>query len=102
MSNFNKIDVKDLKLGTRFSAPVFFDDGESMFLAEEKTLKQYHLVAISRWKIPYLLTYGHVLTDDMIEELSELDEIVPISEIEDCEECEEVEDVDDVEELEEV
>ena len=57
---FNKIDCKELRLGMRFSAPVFFDDGENMFLGEEKAVKNYHIDAIQRWNIEYLLTYGHL------------------------------------------
>ena len=61
MKQFNVIDSATIKLGMRFSAPVFFDDGKHMFLAEGKSVKRYHLVAINRWKIPSFLTYGHVL-----------------------------------------
>lgn len=63
MRNFTKIDARDLRLGMRFSAPVFFDDGENMFLAEEKSVKAYHLAAIRRWNIKYFLTYGHLISD---------------------------------------
>ena len=45
---FNKIDAHEIKVGMRFSAPVFFDDGDSMFLAEEKSIKNYHIDAIQR------------------------------------------------------
>ncbi|WP_294430117.1 phosphohydrolase [uncultured Treponema sp.] len=60
---FNKIDCKEIKVGMRFSAPVFFDDGENMFLGEEKSVKNYHIDAIQRWGIKYLLTYGHLVSD---------------------------------------
>ncbi len=60
---FTKIDCKELKLGMRFSAPVFFDDGENMFLGEEKSVKNYHINAIQRWGIEYLLTYGQLVSD---------------------------------------
>lgn len=81
---FTKIDCKELKLGMRFSAPVFFDDGENMFLGEEKALKNYHINAIQRWNIEYLLTYGHLVTDGkkptsdslyMLEDLEEVEEL---------------------------
>ena len=80
---FTKIDCKELKLGMRFSAPVFFDDGENMFLGEEKAVKNYHINAIQRWKIDYLLTYGHLVTEGktaapdsiyMLEDLEEVEE----------------------------
>jgi len=60
---FSKLDCKEIKLGMRFSAPVFFDDGENMFLGEEKSIKNYHIDAIQRWNIKYLLTYGHLIGD---------------------------------------
>ena len=82
---FNKIDCKNIKLGMRFSAPVFFDDGENMFLGEEKAIKNYHIDAIQRWNIEYLLTYGHLLNEGknqaspdslyMLEDLEEVEEL---------------------------
>jgi hypothetical protein len=80
---FTKIDCKEIKLGMRFSAPVFFDDGENMFLGEEKAVKNYHINAIQRWNIEYLLTYGHLVLDDrsvdsgsiyMLDELEEVED----------------------------
>lgn len=83
--NFNKIDCKEIKVGMRFSAPVFFDDGENMFLSEEKSIKKYHIDAIQRWNIEHLLTYGHLVTDEknppdsdslyMLEDLEEVEEL---------------------------
>lgn len=88
--SFSKVNCSDIYLGERFSAPVFFDDGENMFLAEGKTVKPYHLVALKRWKVPYLLTYGRPLregsggefgdTEDIDEDFGVL-ESVPESEI---------------------
>lgn len=85
MKNFTRIDTSDLRLGMRFSAPVFFDDGENMFLAEAQSVKPYHLAAVERWNIKYLLTYGHLLGDGIsfrydepehdLEELEELEEV---------------------------
>ncbi|MCR4823051.1 MAG: phosphohydrolase [Treponema sp.] len=83
-AKFNRIDCKELKLGMRFSAPVFFDDGENMFLGEEKSIKNYHMDAIQRWKIDHLLTYGHLLEEGgiqdsdslyMLEDLEEVEEL---------------------------
>lgn len=82
-SSFKRIPISDIKLGIRFSSPVFFDDGENMFLAEGKSVKAYHLNTIKKWGIPYLLTYGHVLeegaifraSDDDFEELDALEEL---------------------------
>lgn len=81
---FNRIDCKEIKIGMRFSAPVFFDDGENMFLGEEKSIKKYHIDAIQRWNIGCLLTYGHLVTDGkevdsesiyMLEDVDELEEL---------------------------
>jgi hypothetical protein len=63
MNNFIKIKSSEVKEGMRFSAPVFFDDGKNMFLAEGKAAKRYHITALKRWSIPYLLTYGHPLSE---------------------------------------
>ncbi|MCI5524384.1 MAG: phosphohydrolase [Treponema sp.] len=57
----NKIDCNKIVPGVRFSAPVFFDDGQNMFLAANKPAKNYHVAALKRWKVPYLLTDGHQL-----------------------------------------
>jgi len=78
--NFIKIDSSLIKEGMRFSAPVFFDDGENMFLAEGKAAKAYHVAAIKRWNIPYLLTYGHEVTaknqaPEEVEDLEPLEEV---------------------------
>ena len=63
MRQFSKVDVSQIKLGIRFTAPVFFDDGKNMFLAEGKTAKNYHIQALKRWKIPFLLTFGKVINE---------------------------------------
>ncbi len=61
MGMLKKFDVSQVKLNMFFSAPVFFDDGKNMFLAAGKAMKAYHLAAIKRWKIPFLLTSGHAI-----------------------------------------
>lgn len=61
MGMLKKFDVSQVKLHMLFSAPVFFDDGKNMFLAAGKSMKAYHLAAIKRWKIPFLLTSGHAI-----------------------------------------
>ena len=66
MNNLVKIEPLTLKEGNIFSAPVFFDDGKNMFLAAGKSVKPYHLQALVRWKIPFLLTYGKLLTAEEI------------------------------------
>lgn len=94
MSNFIKIKSSEIKEGMRFSAPVFFDDGRNMFLAEGKAAKRYHITALKRWAIPYLLTYGHLLTDSgdaaaddrHIDDLQSVDELEPLDAEKDSEE----------------
>lgn len=58
MAIMKKIDPATAKLNMMFSAPVFFDDGKYMFLAAGKSIKPYHLLALKKWNIPYLLTSG--------------------------------------------
>lgn len=54
-----KIDCSRIKVGVVFSEPVYFDDGQNMFLAKNRPAKPYHVAALKRWKIPFLLTVGH-------------------------------------------
>jgi HD-GYP domain-containing protein (c-di-GMP phosphodiesterase class II) len=79
---FKKVFRNELSEGMRFSAPVFFDDGENMLLGKGVPLKSRELAALDRWKIPYVLTMGSVLADtqddssvDEPDELGELDEV---------------------------
>ena len=58
-----KVDCTSIKMGMRFSMPVFFDDGKNMFLAKRKSVKKYHINALTQWKIPFLLTAGEVLSE---------------------------------------
>jgi len=76
MSVLNKIATDTIFEGIVFSAPVFFDDGENMFLSAMSPAKHYHIMALKRWNIPYLLSSGHQIDisneDGSIEELEEL------------------------------
>ena len=56
-----RIEVTDIELNMIFSAPVFFEDGKNMFLAEGKAVKAYHLAALKKWKVPFLLTSGKAI-----------------------------------------
>lgn len=85
-----RIKSEELYEGMIFSAPLFFDDGVNMFLAKRKPLKRYHLDALRRWKIPFVLTYGTLYTDPSVELLDE--------EASDVEEFEEL--LEDIEEAE--
>ena len=83
MAGFLKLTQNYIIEGTRFSAPVFFDDGKNMFLAAGKPAKPYHLAALKNWNVPFLLTVGHVLSQAEIEtqtnaHLEDVDELEPI------------------------
>ncbi len=58
-----KIDCSRIKVGVVFSEPVYFDDGQNMFLAKNRPAKAYHVAALKRWKIPFLLTVGHEINN---------------------------------------
>lgn len=59
--DFEEINPKTLKLGMRFTEPVFFDDETNMFLAKEKSVKPYHINALKMWNIDVLLTKGRLI-----------------------------------------
>ena len=61
MDEFSRVSVDIIKVGVRFSEPVFFEDGENMFLPKNKPAKQRHIDVIHTWKVPYLLTQGEVI-----------------------------------------
>ena len=61
--SFQEYDASGLKLGMKFTAPVYFDDGENMFLAENCAIKPYHLQAVKQWGINVLLTFGKLTND---------------------------------------
>lgn len=108
-----RINSSDIRLGMRFTAPVFFDDGKNMFLAEKKPVKQYHINALERWAIPFLLTYGSVIeekgkapvattkaVESSVDSKSQFDESV-LDDAEDAvEELEELEELDSIDDAE--
>ena len=51
-----------IKPGVRFSEPVYFEDGKNMFLGAGKSAKAFHVSALKRWDIPFLVTAGTLLT----------------------------------------
>lgn len=61
MTSLRRIELSDIKLNMIFSAPVYFDDGKYMFLAEGKEVKPYHLAALKKWSVPYLLSRGQAI-----------------------------------------
>ena len=105
MKNFNEIKTSDLKLGMKYSAPVFFDDGTNMFLAENKPIKQFHLDAIKQWKIKKVVTYGRLIDSNNkgdLTENSDIDEPEELDELEEIEELEELEEPECPERIEEI
>jgi HD-GYP domain-containing protein (c-di-GMP phosphodiesterase class II) len=73
-----RVKTSDIKLGMRFSSPVFFDDGINMFLAERKPITTFHLSAIENWKIPYVITYGKIISNEDNLQTDEILELEPI------------------------
>ena len=61
LENSRRIEASDLVLGTRFSEPLFFDDGINMFLATNHPLRQHHLDSLYRWNITHVVTAGYEL-----------------------------------------
>ena len=58
-----RIACESITEGVRFSAPVYFNDGENMFLAANHAARKYHVAALKRWAIPFLWTDGELLED---------------------------------------
>lgn len=110
MANMQKVNCADIKLGMRFTMPVFFDDGKNMFLARKHTVKKYHVNALSNWNIPFLLTAGEVMNDEDAAKDKEIAMMAKrgtmaefdVEEIDEAEAVDEVEDLEEVEELEEI
>lgn len=55
------IDCSLIKLGIKFSAPVYFEDGKNMFLGANRPVKPFHMLALKRWPIPFLVTDGTII-----------------------------------------
>ncbi|MBP5359756.1 MAG: phosphohydrolase [Treponema sp.] len=55
----SRISCSEITEGVSYSSPVFFDDGKNMFLAPHQAAKKYHVRALDRWKVPFLVTAGH-------------------------------------------
>lgn len=59
-----RIPAKELKLGMKFSAPLFFDDGKNMFLPESWPITNILLSVLNRWNIEFVQTYGKEISAD--------------------------------------
>jgi len=82
-----KVFRNELEEGMRFTAPVFFDDGENMLVSRGVAIKTRELAALDRWKISFVLTAGKPVTDDsqlaaVEEEFAELDELEEFGDVE--------------------
>lgn len=58
MGEMKKVEKSRIKEGICFNKPVFFEDGENMFLAPNHPVKRYHMQALARWSVPFLLSEG--------------------------------------------
>lgn len=95
-----KVFRNELEEGMRFSAPVFFDDGENMLVSRGAPIKARELNALDRWKISFVLTAGvpvseETLFDKKEEEFASLDEVEELDEIEEISDGDEGVAVDD-------
>lgn len=73
MAVTTKIKCDQITEGVSYSAPVFFEDGVNMFLAANHPVKKYHILALSRWNVPFLVTAGKQLehTDSSAQNVEE-------------------------------
>lgn len=77
-----KIKVSDLKNGDRYSAPIFFDDGENMLLAKGIPVTDYEIDMLKNWRVQYVVTAGELIpegeevSDDEFGVLTEEDELI--------------------------
>lgn len=86
-----RIKCDEITEGVSYSSPVFFDDGRNMFLAPHQTAKKYHVKALSRWKVPFLVTAGHKEAASQVQAaspaaLETVDDFLDVEEIEEVEE----------------
>lgn len=86
-----KVFRNEITEGMRFSAPVFFDDGENMLVSKGVPIKSRELMALDRWKIPFVLTAGNALREG--EKLETVDEPEELSDLEEMEGADAPEDV---------
>ncbi|MGF7109017.1 HD-GYP domain-containing protein [Treponema pedis] len=100
-----KIKVSELKIGSRYSAPILFDDGQNMLLAENSPVTEYEINVLKRWKIPYVITAGEIIPPGMKKRsdiaAAEADKLLNNADtVEELEDIQEVEELSEVEELE--
>lgn len=88
-----KINTAELKQGIRYSANVFFDDGQNMLLQKGAPITDYELNVLKKWEIDYVITEGEpipegveLFNDENTGKLEELGELVELEEIEEFDE----------------
>ncbi len=85
----SRLKCDEIKEGVVFSAPVFFDDGVNMFLAARQPAKRYHVAALVRWEVPFLVTAGHKIDASASISSNQSafeEEEIPLEEFDDAEE----------------
>lgn len=87
--DFVRVNSGNIHEGDMYTEPLFFDDGKNMFLPEKRPVKLYHLKALERWSIPYVLTKGKLMDgaevvdeeEDFIDDLEELETLDDVEEL---------------------
>jgi len=77
-----KVYRNELTEGMRFSAPVFFDDGENMLVSKGAPIKERELKALDHWKIQFVLTAGSVMSGNAAEDPDEPEELADLEDLE--------------------
>lgn len=85
-----RLKCEEIKEGVVFSAPVFFDDGVNMFLAARQPAKQYHVTALVRWEVPFLVTAGHKIEESASKASAGEEEFVDLEEFDSVDSVEEL------------
>lgn len=84
MNELKKIYTHELQVDAMYSSPLFFDDGENMFLPPKKPVTIRHLKLLEKWNLAYVVTTGSLIqtkeSNQDIEELEELTELEPLEE----------------------
>ena len=83
MPMLTKIKCDQITEGVCFSAPVFFEDGVNMFLAANHPARRYHMMALQRWNVPFLITAGQKVqpgtdampSSELIDDFDTLEEV---------------------------
>jgi|GEM_PF-119330 len=95
-----QIKANELAIGTRYSAPIFFDDGQNMLLTQGSPITDYEIGILKHWDIPYVITAGEpLLPGANVKEAASHEAEALLDAVEELEEIDEVEELDELEEL---